>query len=76
MAQNAIIISSKYSSSDDSLETSYDESSGSGRRQIPPKPMNLSNKLSTFTAKHNYDNEETPLEKNSSGTLHIKNKKL
>ena len=39
MAQNTIIISSESSSSDDSLETSYIESSGSGRRQITTKSV-------------------------------------
>ena len=48
-------------SSDDSLETSSDESSGSGRRQIPTKPVISYNKSSTFPAKHKSDNEETPL---------------
>ena len=48
MAQNTIIISSESLSSDDLLETSSIESSGSGRRQIPTKPVILSNKSSTF----------------------------
>ena len=48
MAQNTIIISSEYSSSDGSLETSFVESSGSGRRQIATKPVMSSNKPSTF----------------------------
>ena len=48
-------------SSDESLETLSDESSGSGRRQIPTKPVMSSNKSSTFPAKHKSDNEETPL---------------
>ena len=39
MAQNTIIISSEYSSSDDSLETLSDDSSDSGRRKIPTKPV-------------------------------------
>ena len=43
MAQNTIIILSGSSSSDDSLETSSDESSVSGRRQIPTKPVMSSN---------------------------------
>ena len=58
MAQNDIIISS-------------DDESNSGRRQIPSKPVTSSNKASTFLAKHKSDNEETPLKKKSSGTLHI-----
>ena len=60
MAHNNIIISSESSYSDDLLETSSDESSGSGRRQIPTKPVMSSNKSSKFPAKHKYDNEETP----------------
>ena len=39
MAQNNIIFSSESLSSDDSLETSYDESYGSVRRQIQYKPV-------------------------------------
>ena len=39
MAQNTIVVLSESSSSDDLLETSYDDSSGSGRRQIPTKPV-------------------------------------
>ena len=61
MSQNTIIISSESLSLDDSLETLSDESSGSGRRQIPTKPVMLYNKSSTFPAKHKSDNEETPL---------------
>ena len=61
MAHNTIIISSEFSFSDDSLETSSVESSGSGRRKIPTKPVMSSNKSSTFPAKHKSDNEETPL---------------
>ena len=61
MAQNNIIIFSEYLSSDESLEISSDESFGSGRRQIPTKPVMSSNKSSTFPAKHKSDNEETPL---------------
>ena len=48
MAQNAIINFS-------------DDKSDSGRRQIPSKPVTASNKSSAFPAKHNSDNEETPL---------------
>ena len=48
MAQNAIINFS-------------DDKSDSGRRQIPSKPVTASNKASAFPAKHNSDNEETPL---------------
>ena len=61
MAQNNIIISSESLSSDNSLETSSDESSGSGRRQTPTKPVISSNKSSIFPAKHKSDNEEIPL---------------
>ena len=43
------------------LETSSDESSDSDTSQIPTKPVTLSNKSSTFTAKHKSDNEKTPL---------------
>ena len=39
LAHNTIKISSKSSSSDDSLEILYDESSGLVRRQIPTKPV-------------------------------------
>ena len=51
--------SSSSSSSDESLETSYDDSSPSGKRQKSTKPMTSSNKSSIFTAKHKSDNEET-----------------
>ena len=61
MAQNTIIISSESSSSDGSLETSYDDSYDSGRRKIPTKPVMSSNKSSIFPAKHKSDNKETPL---------------
>ena len=61
MAHNTIIISSESSSSYDSLETSYVESSGSGRKQIQTKSVISSNKSSTFLAKHKSDNEETLL---------------
>ena len=44
MAQNNIIISSEFLASDDSLETSYDDSSDSGRRQIPTKSVMSYNK--------------------------------
>ena len=44
MAQNTIIILSESSSSDDSLEASSVESSGSGIRQIPTKLVMSSNK--------------------------------
>ena len=53
--------SSSSSSSDDSLETFSDDSSDSGTRQKPTKPVTLSNKSSTFPAKHKCDNEESPL---------------
>ena len=49
------------SSSDDSLETLSDDSSDSGTRQKPTKPVNSYNKSFTFPAKHKSDNEETPL---------------
>ena len=51
MAQT-IIISSQSLFSDNSLETSSVESSGSGIRQIPTKTVMKSNKSSTFPAKH------------------------
>ena len=62
MAHNTIVILSKFSSSDKSLETLSDDSSGSGRRQIPTKPVMSYNKSSTFLVKHKSDNEETSLE--------------
>ena len=58
MAQHNSIIYSESMSSDDVLEKSSDESSYSGRSQIPTKPVMSSNKSSTFTAKHKSDNEE------------------
>ena len=64
MAQNYIVISSDSSSSlssVDLLETSSDDSSDSGTRQKPTKPVTSYNKSSTFPAKHRYDYEETPL---------------
>ena len=48
MSQNTIIISYESSSSDYSLETLSAESSDSGGRQIPTKPVISSNKASTF----------------------------
>ena len=57
MLQNTIIISSESFSLDPSLETSSDESSGSGGRQIPTKPVMSSNESSTLPAKHKSDNE-------------------
>ena len=71
-AHNNIIIPSGSSSSDNSLETLSDESSGLGRRQIPTKPVMSSNKSSTFTAKYKSDNEETPLEKPHQDVLRSK----
>ena len=59
--EQTIIIFSKSSFSDDSLETSSVESYGSGRIQIPTKPVMSSNKSSTFLALKNPDNNETPL---------------
>ena len=44
MAQNTITVSSEFSSLDYSLETWSDDSSDSGRRQIPTKPVTSSNK--------------------------------
>ena len=64
MAQNSIEISSDSSSSSSShdlLETLSDDSSDSGTRQKPMKPVTSSNKSSTFLAKHKYDNEQKPL---------------
>ena len=60
MAQNIIILSESVSS-DDSLEPSSVASSGSGRSQIPTKPVMSSNKSSKFPAKHRSYNSETPL---------------
>ena len=61
IAQNTIIILSESSSSYYLLETLSAESSGSGRIQIPTKPVISSNKSSTFPAKHKSYNEGTPL---------------
>ena len=61
MSHNTIVIFSDYSSSDDSLETSCDDSSDSGTRKVPTKPVISSNKSSIFPAKHKSDNEETPM---------------
>ena len=57
------ILSDSLSSSslDEPLETSSDDSSDSGTRQKPTKPLKSSNKLSIFTAKRKSDNKETPL---------------
>ena len=67
MPHNTIIIFSESFSSDDSLETSYNESYGSEIRKIPSKPVTSSNKESTFPDKHKSDNEETPLKKTHQG---------
>ena len=64
MAQKNIEIlydSSFLSFSDDSLEKLSGESSDSGTRQKPTKPVTSYNKSSTFTTKHKSDNKETPL---------------
>ena len=64
MAQKYIQILSDSSSSlslYDSSEKSLDESSDSGIRKKPTKPVTSFNKSSTFLAKRKYDNEETPL---------------
>ena len=61
MAQNNITIFSESLSSYDLLETSSDDSSDSGKRQTPTKPVMSYNKSSTFPAEHKSDNEETPL---------------
>ena len=53
--------SSSLLSSDDWAETLSDESSDSGTRQKSTKPVTSYNKSSTFPAKYNSDNEETPL---------------
>ena len=76
MAQNTIIILSESLSSDDSLETSYNESSGSGIIQIPSKPVTSSNKASTLPAKHKSDNEEKPLGKTHQGPFTSKQETL
>ena len=57
-----ILSDSLFSLSSDNLsEKSSDESSDSGTRQKPTKPVSSYNKSSTFQAKRKYDNEETPL---------------
>ena len=61
MAHNTIIYFSESSSSDDSMETSSGDSYDSGKSQILTKPVILSNKSSTFPAKHKSDKEERPL---------------
>ena len=61
MAHNTIVILSGSLYLDDSLETLSGESSDSGTRQIPTKPVTSYNKSSTFMSRHKYDNEETPL---------------
>ena len=78
MTQNTIIISSESSYSDDSLEKLPVESYGSGRRQIPTKPVMSHNKSPTLTDKHKFDNEETLLKQphqdaftSKQGTLEI-----
>ena len=71
-----IIISSKSLSSDDSLETSSVESSGSGRRQIPTKQVISYNKSSTFPAKHKSDNKETPLKQTHQDAFALKQETL
>ena len=53
--------SSSSSSSDESLETSPNDSSDSGTRQEPIKPVTSFNKSSTFWANRKSDNEKTPL---------------
>ena len=62
MAQNSIIISS-------------DDEPNPVIKEIPSKPVTSSNKVSTCTAKHKSDNEETLLEKLIMGPSH-RNKKL
>ena len=76
MAQNTIIISYEYSYSDKLFETSSDDSSDSGRRKIPTKPVMSSNKSSTFPAKHKSDNEETPLKQPHQDTFTSKQETL
>ena len=64
MAHNTIEFSSDSSSSfssDELLEILSDDSSYSGARKIQIKPVTSFNKSSTFPAKHDSDNEETPL---------------
>ena len=61
MEHNTIIISSESLSSDDLLDPSSNESSGSGRRQILTRPGISYNKSSTFTDKLKSDNEGTTL---------------
>ena len=76
MAQNTITISSESSSSDDLLETSPDDSSDSGRRQIPNRPVMSSNKSSTFLTKHRSNIEETPLKQPHPDTFTSKEETL
>ena len=76
MAQNTIIISSESLSSDDLLETSPDDSSDSGRRQIPNRPVMSSNKSSTFLTKHRSNIEETPLKQPHPDTFTSKEETL
>ena len=76
MAQSTIIISSEYLSSYDLLETLSDESSDSGRRQIPNKPLISYNISSTFPAKHESDNEETTLKQTHQDTFTSKQETL
>ena len=76
IAHNTIIFLYKSVSSYDLLETSYDESSGSGRRQIPTKPVISSNKSFTFPAERKFDNKETPLKQPHQDTFTSKQETL
>ena len=76
MAHNTIIILSESLSSDESLKKLSDDSSDSGRRKIPTKPVMSSNKSSKVTAKQKYDNVESPLEKPHKDNLTSKQETL
>ena len=76
MAHNTIVILSDSSFSDNSLKTSSDESSDSGTRQKPTKPVTSSNKSSTFPDKHKSDNGETPLKQTHQYAFPLKQETL
>ena len=61
--------SSSSLSSYDSSELYLEDSSDSGTREKPTKPVTSFNKSSTFPAKRKYDNEETPLRQPHQGAF-------
>ena len=63
MAQNTIIILSG-------------DKSGSGRREIPSKPVTSYNKAYTFPDEHKSGNEEKSLKKTHQGPFTLKQKKI